>query len=67
MDRAGSALNRRMGTEVEVILKWMSNIILNQGARKGVIVAVSSGIVSLLGEEADVMTLSANSNGPLDL
>lgn len=45
----------------------MSNITLNQSTRKRVVVTVCRCIVTLLGEEADVVTLCANGNSPLDL
>jgi len=45
----------------------MGNITLNEGPGKGVAVLVSSLFVALLWEEANMMALGANSNGPLDV
>jgi hypothetical protein len=45
----------------------MSNITLNQGTRKRVVVLISSLAIFFLGEEADVVTLSAHDNCELDL
>jgi hypothetical protein len=67
VNRTSSALDGGVSVEVEVILKWMSDIVLNKSTRIGVLVPVPSHIIPLLREEADVMTLGANSNGPLDL
>jgi hypothetical protein len=67
VNRASSALNGRVGVEIEVILKRMSDVGFNQSARQGVSIAISSLAVSVLGEEADVMTLGADNDSPLDL
>ena len=67
VNRASSALNGRVGVEIEVILKRMSDVGFNQSARQGVSIAISSLTVSILGEEADVMTLGADNNSPFDL
>jgi hypothetical protein len=67
VNRASSTLNGRVGIEVEVILKGMSDILLNERTGKGVGIAVSSLAVTVLGEEADMVTLGADNNGPLDL
>jgi hypothetical protein len=56
-----------VGIEIEVILKRMSDVGFNQSARQGVSIAISSLTVSILGEEADVMTLGADNDSPLDL
>ena len=67
VNRASSALNGRVGVEIEVILKRMSDVRFNQSARQGVSIAISSLTISILGEEADVMTLGADNDSPLDL
>jgi hypothetical protein len=67
VDWTSSALNGRMSAEIEVILKWMSDIVLNKGTGKGILVLVTSRTIILLRKEADVMTLGADNNGPLDL
>jgi len=67
VNRASSALNGRVGVEIEVILKRMSDVGFNQSARQGVSIVISSLTVSILGEEADVMTLGADNDSPLDL
>jgi hypothetical protein len=45
----------------------MSDVLLNQGTRKRIVVAVACLAVILLGEESNVMTLSTNCYSPLDL
>jgi hypothetical protein len=67
VNRASSALNGRVGVEIEVIFKRMSDVGFNQSARQGVSIAISSLAVSILGEEADVMTLGADNDSPLNL
>ena len=67
VNRASSALNGSVGIEIEVILKRMSDVGFNQSARQGVSIAISSLTISILGEEADVMTLGADSDSPSDL
>lgn len=67
MNRASSALNGSVGIEIEVILKRMSDVGFNQSARQGVSIAIRRLAVSLLGEEADVMTLGADNDSPFDL
>lgn len=60
MDGTSSTLNGRVRTEVEVVLKWMSDIALNKSARKRVVVLVRSAGITIFGEEANVMALAAN-------
>ncbi len=67
VNRASSALNGRVSVEIEVILKRMSDIRFNQSARQGVSIAIRSLVVSVLGEEADVVTLGADNDSPFDL
>lgn len=67
MNWTSSTLNGGMGAEVEVILIWVSDILLDQGTWKGICIAVSSLRVALLREEADVVALSTDGNSPLDL
>jgi hypothetical protein len=67
VNRTSSALDSGVSTQVEVILEWMGDISLNERTRKGIGVAVTSLSVILLGEEADVVTLGADYDGPLDL
>lgn len=62
-----SALDGGMSAEIEVVLKWMSDIMLNKSTGKRVLVLITSLSIIILGEEADMMTLGANNNGPLDL
>jgi hypothetical protein len=61
MDRASSALNGRVRVQVEVVLKWMSDITLNQSTGERVVVLVRGSTITLLGEETDVVALGANS------
>lgn len=67
VNRTSSALDSRMGTEVKVVLKRMSNISLNQGTWQRIVVLISCNRVVVLGEESNVVALGANSYGPLDL
>ena len=67
MNRSGSTLNRRVRAEIEVKLRRMSDISLNQGTRKWVAILISCRAVTLLREEPDVMTLCTNDNSELDL
>jgi len=67
VNRAGGALDGRVSIEIEVILEWMGDIPLNESTGEGVCVAISSLRVTVLGEEADVVTLGADNDGPLDL
>lgn len=67
VDRTSSALNGRVRAKVEVVLKWMSDITLNQSTRVRVVVLVSGSAITLLGEEADVVALGADGDSPLDL
>jgi hypothetical protein len=67
VNRASSALDGSVGVEIEVILKRMSDVRFNQSARQSVSIAIRSLAVSVLGEEADVMTLGADNDSPLDL
>jgi hypothetical protein len=64
---ASGTLDGRVGAEVEVILERMSNITLNQSTRERVVVTVGRCMITLLGEEADVVALGTNGNSPLDL
>jgi hypothetical protein len=61
MDGASGTLNGRMGVQVEVVLERMSDITLHKSTRNGVAVLITSNIVSVLGEEADMVTLASNS------
>ena len=45
----------------------MSNITVNQGTRKRVVIAVGRSIITFLREEADVVALGADGNSPFDL
>lgn len=45
----------------------MSDIMLNKSTRQGVGVLISGLGIALIGKEADVVTLGANSHSPLDL
>jgi hypothetical protein len=45
----------------------MSNIMLNQCTWKGIAVTVSSRSIAILGEEANVVALGANGDGPSNL
>jgi hypothetical protein len=56
-----------VGAEVEVILKGMSDIMLNKSTWVSILVSIRSLTVTVLGEEADMMTLGADNDGPLDL
>jgi hypothetical protein len=67
VNRASSALDGSVGIEIEVILKGMSDVGFNQSARQGVSIAIRRLAVSILGEEADVMTLGADNDSPFDL
>jgi len=67
VNRAGCTLDGRVGVEIEIILKWMSDIALNKSTGEGVRVAIASLAVAVLGEETNVVTLGTNDDGPLDL
>ena len=67
MNRTSSALDCRMSVEIEVILEGMSNIMLNQGSWNGVVVAIRCHSIAFLREEADMVTLGADSDSPFDL
>jgi len=45
----------------------MSDITLNQSTRKGVGILISGYVVTLLGEEANVVSLGADSDSEADL
>lgn len=64
VDRTSSTLDGRVSIEIEVILKWMSDIMLNESTRKRISIAITSLDIVVLREEANVVTLGANSNGP---
>lgn len=67
MNRASSSLNGRVSVKIEVVLKWMSDILLNQNTRKRVLVSVARRAIIVLGEKADVMALGADGDSELDL
>jgi len=56
-----------MSTKIKIILKWMSNVSLNQGTWQRIIVLISCDRIIVLGEESNVVALGANGDGPLDL
>lgn len=67
MDRTRSTLDGSMSIQVEVILIRVSDIVLDECTRKWVAVAIPSLHIIFLGEEADVVTLGTDGDGPLDV
>lgn len=67
VNRASSTLDGGVGAEIEIVLKWMSDILFNESTWESVCVTISCLAVTILGEEADMMTLRADNHGPLDL
>ena len=65
MSRASRALDCGMGVQVEVVTKRLGDIAIDQGTWNRVAILVASK--TLLGEEADVMTLLGNNDGKVDL
>lgn len=67
VDGASSTLDSGMGAEVKVILERMSDVFLHKSTRKGIAVTITRARILRCGEEADVVTLGADNDSPLDL
>jgi len=65
--RTSRTLDGRMRAQVEVILKRMSDISLNQNSRNGVLVSVSGSWITLSWEEANLVALAADDNSEQNL
>ncbi len=56
-----------MGIEVEVVLVWMSDVLLYQHTGDRILISISSLTIIILGEDSDMMTLGAYHDGELGL
>jgi hypothetical protein len=56
-----------MSAKIEVVLERMSDIMLDKSTRMGILVPVRSHTVTFFREEADMVTLVADNDSPLDL
>lgn len=65
MRRTSCALDCSMRTQVDIVLEWRRDIMVNDDTRNGIAVLISSGAVGR--KEADMMTLLRNYNGELRL
>lgn len=65
MSRSRGPLDGCVRTKIEIVLKWMCNVLLYQGTRDGVSVFVRSW--RTMREKTYVMALLSNYHGELDL
>lgn len=67
MNWTSGSLDGGVRVQVKVILKWMSDIMLNQSARNSVTEAITGDFITWFGKDSDVMTLRTDGHSPLNL
>jgi len=53
-----------VGIQVEVVLKWMSDIAFDKSTREWISILIGSSSVAFLGEETDMVALCTNCHSP---